>query len=52
MSHSTPPDVIRDFVRVDADLVKAAANYQASILADGVGRCGSFSSRIASLAMC
>ena len=34
MSHSTPPDVIRDFVRVDADLVKAAAEYQASILAD------------------
>jgi 4-hydroxy-4-methyl-2-oxoglutarate aldolase len=49
MSHSTPPDVIRDFVRVDAGLVKAAANYQASILADVAGRRGTFSSRIAPL---
>ncbi|MES2261803.1 MAG: RraA family protein [Pseudomonadota bacterium] len=50
MSYSTPPDVIRDFVRVDAGLVKAAANYQASILADVAGRRGTLNSRIAPLA--
>lgn len=50
MSTTTPPDVIRDFVRVDADLVKQASNYQASILADVAGRRGTFSSRIAPLA--
>jgi RraA family protein len=50
MSHSTPPDVIRDFARVDADLVKTASQYQASILADVAGRRGTFSSRIAPLA--
>ena len=50
MSHSAPPDVIRDFVRVDADLVKTASQYQASILADVAGRRGTLSSRIAPLA--
>ncbi len=50
MSTTTPPDVIRDFVRVDADLVKTASTYQASILADVAGRRGTFSSRIAPLA--
>ena len=50
MSTTPPPDVIRDFVRVDADLVKTASTYQASILADVAGRRGTFSSRIAPLA--
>ncbi|WP_020653099.1 diguanylate cyclase [Massilia niastensis] len=50
MSHSTPPDVIRDFERVDSGLVKAAAHYQASILADVAGRRGTLGSRIAPLA--
>jgi regulator of RNase E activity RraA len=50
MSNQTLPDVIRDFTRVDPDLVKAASQYQASILADVAGRRGTLSSRISPLA--
>jgi RraA family protein len=50
MSHSTPPDVIRDFQRIDSDLVARAAQYPSSILADVAGRRGALSSRIAPLA--
>jgi 4-hydroxy-4-methyl-2-oxoglutarate aldolase len=50
MSHSAPPDVINDFIRVDPNLVKAASEYPASILADVAGRRGTLSSRIAPLA--
>jgi 4-hydroxy-4-methyl-2-oxoglutarate aldolase len=50
MSHSTPPDVIRDFERTSPDLVARAAEYPSSILADVAGRRGALSSRIAPLA--
>ena len=50
MSHSTPPDVIRDIQRVDPDLVARAAQYPSSILADVAGRRGALCSRIAPLA--
>jgi RraA family protein len=50
MSHSSPPDVIRDIRRVDPDLVACAARYPSSILADVAGRRGALSSRIAPLA--
>ena len=50
MTHSTPPDVIRDIERVDAGLVARAADYPSSILADVAGRRGALSSRIAPLA--
>ena len=40
MSHSAPPDVINDFTRVAPALIKAAAEYPASILADVAGRRG------------
>jgi RraA family protein len=50
MSHSTPPDVIRDIQRIDPDLVARAAQYPSSILADVAGRRGALSSRIAPLA--
>ena len=50
MSHFPLPEVIRDFPRVDAGLVQAAAQYQASILADVAGRRGTLSSRVAPLA--
>jgi 4-hydroxy-4-methyl-2-oxoglutarate aldolase len=50
MSHSTPPDVIRDVQRIDPDLVARAARYPSSILADVAGRRGALSSRIAPLA--
>jgi 4-hydroxy-4-methyl-2-oxoglutarate aldolase len=50
MSHSTPPDVIRDFERTSPDLVARAAQYPSSILADVAGRRGALSSRIAPLA--
>lgn len=49
MTHSAPPDVIRDFTRVDPQLVKAASEYPASILADVAGRRGTLCSRIAPL---
>jgi RraA family protein len=50
MSHTTPPDVIRDINRISPDLVARAAQYPASILADVAGRRGALSSRIAPLA--
>jgi 4-hydroxy-4-methyl-2-oxoglutarate aldolase len=50
MSHSTPPDVIRDIERTSPDLVARAADYPSSILADVAGRRGALSSRIAPLA--
>lgn len=50
MSQFSLPEVIRDFDRVDPALVKAAAEYQASILADVAGRRGTLCSRIAPLA--
>ena len=50
MSQFSLPEVIRDIARVDAGLVQAAAQYQASILADVAGRRGTLSSRIAPLA--
>jgi RraA family protein len=49
MSHSTPPDVIRDIQRIHPDLVARAAHYPSSILADVAGRRGALSSRIAPL---
>jgi RraA family protein len=45
----TPSDVIREITRIDASLVKAAAQYPASILADVAGRRGTLCSRIAPL---
>ena len=50
MSHSTPPDVIRDIERTSPELVARAAAYPSSILADVAGRRGALSSRIAPLA--
>jgi len=50
MSHSTPPDVIRDIERTSPDLVARAADFPSSILADVAGRRGALSSRIAPLA--
>ena len=50
MSHSTPPDVIRDIQRIDPELVARAAQYPSSILADVAGRRGALCSRIAPLA--
>jgi RraA family protein len=50
MSHSTPPDVIRDIHRIDPELVARAAQYPSSILADVAGRRGALCSRIAPLA--
>jgi RraA family protein len=50
MSHPTPPDVIRDFDRIDPELRARAAQFPSSILADVAGRRGALSSRIAPLA--
>lgn len=47
---TTRPDLIRDFERVDADIVAKAAEFAASILADVAGRRGTLSSRISPLA--
>jgi len=44
------PDVIRDFERVDADVVKRAAGFPSSILADVAGRRGALHGRIMPLA--
>jgi len=43
------PDIIRDFPRVSADVVKQASQYAASILADVAGRRGALDGRIAPL---
>jgi 4-hydroxy-4-methyl-2-oxoglutarate aldolase len=50
MSQIIPPDVIREFARIDPELVARAAQYPSSILADVAGRRGALSSRIAPLA--
>jgi RraA family protein len=50
MSHTTPPDVIRDIQRVDPELVARAAQFPSSILADVAGRRGARCSRIIPLA--
>lgn len=51
MSNACPsPDVIRDFARVDAQVVAEAARYPSSILADVAGRRGALHGRIAPLA--
>lgn len=42
-------DVLRDFPRVSADLVRQASEYQAAILADVNGRRGALHGRIAAL---
>ena len=44
------PDVVRDFERVHADVVRRASEYPSSILADVAGRRGALSGRIAPLA--
>jgi RraA family protein len=43
------PDIIRDFQRASPELVKAASQYAASILADVAGRRGALDGRIAPL---
>jgi 4-hydroxy-4-methyl-2-oxoglutarate aldolase len=40
MSTTTSPDIVRDFPRVSADIVKRAAQFQPAILADVNGRRG------------
>jgi RraA family protein len=50
MSQLTPPDVIREFTRINPELVARAAQFPSSILADVAGRRGALSSRIAPLA--
>ena len=45
-----PPDVVRDFERVSAHVVRRAAEFPSSILADVAGRRGALSGRIAALA--
>ena len=42
-------DIVRDFPRVSADLVRQASQYQAAILADVNGRRGALHGRIAAL---
>jgi regulator of RNase E activity RraA len=44
------PDVVRDFERVSTDVVRRAAEFPSSILADVAGRRGALSGRIAALA--
>jgi 4-hydroxy-4-methyl-2-oxoglutarate aldolase len=44
------PDVIREFERVDASIVREASQYASSILADVAGRRGALNGRIAPLA--
>ena len=43
------PEIIRDFERTSADIVKRASEYAASILADVAGRRGTLDGRIAPL---
>jgi len=45
-----PPDVIKDIERVDPIVVREAAGFASSILADVAGRRGALSGRIAALA--
>jgi 4-hydroxy-4-methyl-2-oxoglutarate aldolase len=50
MSHTPLPDVVRDFDRLPAALIAAAAKFQPAILADVAGRRGALHGRIAALA--
>ena len=43
------PDIVRDFERVPADIVRQASEYQAAILADVAGRRGALHGRIQAL---
>jgi 4-hydroxy-4-methyl-2-oxoglutarate aldolase len=49
MSTTTSPDIVRDFPRVSADIVKRAAQFQPAILADVNGRRGALHGRITAL---
>jgi len=49
MTQQLLPDVVRDFERVTADVVKEARNFPASILADVAGRRGTLDGRIRAL---
>jgi 4-hydroxy-4-methyl-2-oxoglutarate aldolase len=46
---TSSPDIIREFDRVPAEIVKQAAEYQAAILADVAGRRGALHGRIRAL---
>ncbi|QKV55820.1 RraA family protein [Comamonas antarctica] len=46
---SQQPDIIRDFDRVPADIVRQAAEFQPAILADVAGRRGALNGRIQAL---
>lgn len=46
---TTNPDIVREFTRPPADLVKAAAKFQPCIMADVQGRRGTMHGRIAAL---
>lgn len=49
MTQQILPDVVRDFDRVDAEVVKEAAKFPASIFADVAGRRGALDGRIRAL---
>ncbi|MEO8751964.1 MAG: RraA family protein [Casimicrobiaceae bacterium] len=49
MSQPLLPEVVRDFQRVPADVVREAAQYQAAILADVAGRRGTLNGRVRAL---
>ena len=47
MTMQASSDIVRDFERVSADIVRQAAQYQPAILADVNGRRGALHGRIA-----
>jgi 4-hydroxy-4-methyl-2-oxoglutarate aldolase len=49
MTQPLLPEVVRDFLRVPADVVRDAAQYQAAILADVAGRRGTLNGRVRAL---
>jgi 4-hydroxy-4-methyl-2-oxoglutarate aldolase len=49
MSTSTQSDIVRDFERVSADIVRKAAQFQPAIIADVAGRRGALHGRITAL---
>ena len=49
MSMQSTSDIVRDFERVPADIVRQAAQFQPAILADVAGRRGALHGRIAAL---
>jgi 4-hydroxy-4-methyl-2-oxoglutarate aldolase len=49
MTQQILPDVVRDFERVSAEIVKEAGKFQASILADVAGRRGTLDGRVRAL---